>query len=164
MTNRRLYLDLDGVMADFDAYFPQLFGVDHRDQADESMWAVINSHPAFFRTMPVCPGALQFFFAVEHLEPSILTACPKSDYANVARQKRGWVRQHLSTDITILPVQGGSAKPLFMNQPGTSSSMTSTATARLGKPQAGSRSTTLATSPRRSPASGTSSDGERHVP
>lgn len=30
MTKLTLYLDLDGVMADFDAHFPATFGLDHR--------------------------------------------------------------------------------------------------------------------------------------
>lgn len=113
----RLYLDLDGVMADFDAHFPALFGVDHRDLLDDEMWATITSHRTYFRDMPVCPGALPFYAAIKHLRPIILTACPKSDYVNVAVQKRAWVREHLG-DLTVLPVMGGRHKPLFMHAPG----------------------------------------------
>lgn len=51
-----LYLDLDGVMADFDAHFPQTFGLSHRDLADDEMWATINAHPSYFRDMPVMGG------------------------------------------------------------------------------------------------------------
>jgi len=115
---RLLYLDLDGVMADFDAHFPALFGVDHREMLDEEMWSRINAHPSYFRDMPMCPGALEFFHEVRHLNPIILTACPKSDYAHVARQKRAWVRQHLSPELTVLPVMGGRNKPLFMHAMG----------------------------------------------
>jgi hypothetical protein len=46
---KRLYLDLDGVMADFDGTFPAVFGLDHRDMADDDMWLKINGHPSFFR-------------------------------------------------------------------------------------------------------------------
>lgn len=115
---RRLYLDLDGVMADFDAHFPALFGVDHRDMLDEEMWATINAHPSYFLDMPLCPGARDFFSAVRPFEPIVLTACPKSNYAHVAHQKREWVRRHLSPDITVLPVMGGRNKALFMHAPG----------------------------------------------
>lgn len=116
--NPRIYLDLDGVMADFDAHFPAVFGLDHRGMADDDLWATINAHPSYFRDMPVCPGAKQFFGEIEHLSPIVLTACPKSNYAHVARQKRAWVREHLSDAITILPVMGGRNKPLFMHAPG----------------------------------------------
>lgn len=115
---RKLYLDLDGVMADFDAHFPALFGVDHREMLDDDMWSTINTHPSYFADMPVCPGALEFFEEIRHLEPIILTACPKSNYAHVARQKRAWVRRHLSVDCIILPVMGGKNKGLFMHAPG----------------------------------------------
>lgn len=114
----RLYLDLDGVMADFDAHFPSVFGLDHRGMADDAMWATINAHPSYFRDMPPCPGALEFFAEVQHLAPIVLTACPRTNYANAATQKRAWVREHLGADITVLPVMGGRNKPLFMHAPG----------------------------------------------
>lgn len=90
---RRLYLDLDGVMADFDAHFRNLFGLDNRSMADDAMWARINSHPTFFFDMPPCAGALEFFAEIGRYSPIILTACPKSNYENAARQKRAWVLQ-----------------------------------------------------------------------
>ena len=114
----RIYLDLDGVMANFDAHFPALFGVDHRGLADDDMWATINAHPSYFRDMPIFEGAKLFFDSISWLDPIILTACPRSNYAHVARQKRAWVREHLSTRCIILPVMGGANKPLFMHAPG----------------------------------------------
>lgn len=113
-----IYLDLDGVMADFDAHFPAMFGVNHREMLDDDMWAKINAHPSYFRDMPVCEGAKEFFARIAWLNPIILTACPKSNYPHVARQKREWVREHLSPDCHILPVMGGRNKCLFMHAEG----------------------------------------------
>ncbi|HEY1033962.1 MAG TPA: hypothetical protein VGE09_03160 [Pseudoxanthomonas sp.] len=115
---RTLYVDLDGVMADFDGAFPQVFGLDHRSLADDEMWLHINGHPSFFRDLPPMAGAIEFFRSIEHLNPVILTACPKSNYAHVAAQKRAWVREHLSATCWVLPVLGGRHKPLFMHRSG----------------------------------------------
>lgn len=114
----RVYLDLDGVMADFDAHFPATFGLDHRDMADDAMWAKINAHPSYFEDMPLCDGADDFFAEIKHLNPIILTACPRTNYAHVAGQKRRWVRKHLGETVTVLPVMGGHNKCLFMHAAG----------------------------------------------
>lgn len=118
MFKPRIYVDMDGVMANFDAHFPSVFGLDHRGMADDDMWLKINAHPSYFRDMPIFEGAMGFFRAIQHLDPLIITACPKSNYQHVAMQKREWVREHLSADITVLPVLGGRNKPLFMHAPG----------------------------------------------
>lgn len=115
---RRLFLDLDGVMADFDAHFPAVFGLDHKSMADDAMWERINGHPSYFLDMPPCAGALDFWLSVEDLDPIVLTACPRTNCANAARQKRQWVRKHLSGEMLVLPVLGGHNKPLFMHQTG----------------------------------------------
>jgi 5'-nucleotidase len=51
--NRKIYLDLDGVMADFDTMFPNTFGLDHKQMGDDEMWNMINSHSSYFRDMPI---------------------------------------------------------------------------------------------------------------
>lgn len=116
--DRILFLDLDGVMADFDAHFPVLFGCDHREIPDEEMWGHIDGHGSFFRVLPPCPGALEFYNEVRHLYPVILTACPSTGYESVARQKREWVREWLGPEPVVMPVMGRKAKPLFMHNPG----------------------------------------------
>jgi hypothetical protein len=120
---RRIFLDLDGVMFDFDGHFYELFNADPPSKGgvdDATMWHLIHNHGSFFRTMPLFPGAKEFFDALvtRGLDPIILTAASKSHYAEMAVQKRAAVREHLSTNHLVLPVAGGSAKPLFMHAPG----------------------------------------------
>ncbi len=116
-----VFLDLDGVMADFDGAFEPLFGFDHRKVDDEVMWKAINDHGSYFRDLPPCPDALAFYILltdIDEVEPVILTACPVADFANVAEQKRGWVREHLGADVPIVFSPGGKTKPLYMHRPG----------------------------------------------
>lgn len=114
----RIYLDLDGVMADFDKYFLDTFGVESHKLDDPTLWKLINGHENFFLNLPLMEGALDFFRSIEHLPVSILTACPKSNYTSAAMQKRRWVYKHLSKDVTVIPMMGGKNKCLFMHAPG----------------------------------------------
>jgi len=116
LMGRRLFLDLDGVMMDFEQHYIDCFGPKPND--DDLMWETIHAHGEFFATMPLMPGAKDFFEEIKHLDPIICTACSKTHYADVAKQKRQCVREKLTTDHLILPTWGGASKPLFMHAPG----------------------------------------------
>lgn len=116
---RTLFLDLDGVMADFDGGFPAKFGYDHRAVPDEVMWAEIEKDGKFFRELPPCEGALHFFRYIERgCSPVILTACPHDKFADIAVQKRAWVREWLGSRVPIVFTVGGKTKHLYMHKPG----------------------------------------------
>ncbi|QPQ56037.1 hypothetical protein IC614_05530 [Allosphingosinicella flava] len=93
---RQLYLDCDGVLADFDAGAAAILGALPDDYARRynlgKMWAQLARHPDFYGTLPLMPGAMTLFAAVRHLDPIILTGLPRGDWATP--QKVRWAAQH----------------------------------------------------------------------
>lgn len=118
VTRPRLYLDLDGVLADFDRGYIERFGKHPREVEDAELWQNLNATPDFFDTLHPMPDALQAFAWLGHLGPTILTACPRTNYHDAAANKRRWVRRHLGPDVTVLPCMGGTNKPVFMHAAG----------------------------------------------
>jgi 5'-nucleotidase len=117
---RRLFLDLDGVLANFDSHFLDEFGMTSGSTPDDRLWAYINAHGSFFYDLPVYDGTREFMDKLIFMGhwPIILTACPKSNYHHVARQKKAWVRDKLGYLGMVLPVMGGANKGMFLQDKG----------------------------------------------
>lgn len=116
---KQLYLDLDGVMADFDGHFAQQFGVASDAVTKKEMWRLIHGTPNFFSTIPPMDGAMDAWEGwLQRYNPIILTSCGSSNFEHVAVQKREWVRRNLGPNIQIIPVADGLHKPLAMRSPG----------------------------------------------
>ena len=94
--NRRLFLDCDGVLADFDRGAQAILGMSPRAFEQRfnvgRMWAKLAAAPDFYGTLPLMPGAIELFEAVRHLDPVILTGLPRGNWA--ADQKVRWAAQY----------------------------------------------------------------------
>jgi len=93
---RHLFLDCDGVLADFDCAARQLFGMESR-AAEEALgekefWRRIRLSGDFYRSLPLVHDAIDLYRAVAHLKPTILTGCPRGQWSQP--QKIAWAHQH----------------------------------------------------------------------
>ena len=96
MAERRLFLDADGVLADFDEGARRLLGMTIRQyeakHGRNSFWKRLASAKNFYGTLPEMHDAGTLFDGVRHLQPTILTGLPLGRWA--APQKIEWAAEH----------------------------------------------------------------------
>src|SRR5690606_24820457 len=92
----RIYLDCDGVLADFAKGAEAVLGMPSRRFEQrfglKAFWGRIASAPDFFDTLEPMPDAMELYAAVRHLDPVILTGLPRGAWAEP--QKRRWAAKH----------------------------------------------------------------------
>lgn len=93
---RQIYLDCDGVLADFDKAAQQILGAppdafEERHGAHE-FWRQLARADGFFEHLEPMADAYDLYEAVRHKDPIILTGMPDGRWA--APQKRRWAAKH----------------------------------------------------------------------
>jgi hypothetical protein len=92
----RLFLDADGVLADFDEGARQLLGMPVKafeaKHGRGAFWKRLANAQGFYAGLPKMADADELFAAVKHLKPTILTGLPLGNWA--APQKVAWAAEH----------------------------------------------------------------------
>jgi len=103
MAEPRLFLDADGVLADFDLSVRRLLGMRPKAyiaaHGRSAFWKQLAKAPNFYGNLPEMPDARDLFDAVKHLKPTILTGLPIGRWA--APQKIEWAAEHFP-GVTIV--------------------------------------------------------------
>jgi 5'(3')-deoxyribonucleotidase len=96
MPTPRLFLDADGVLADFDFAARRLLGMSPKQYIEKhgrgGFWKRLAKASNFYGALPEMADARRLFDAVKHLEPTILTGLPLGKWA--APQKVEWAAEH----------------------------------------------------------------------
>ena len=114
MEVEKIYLDMDGVLADFERGVKEICGLTppsqnakhHKPGEDDEMWEAIKACPHFYDYLELMPGAKGLFDALYDKygdKCEILTGIPKPrrEIVNAASDKKIWVKRLLSEDVVV---------------------------------------------------------------
>ena len=100
MDIKKLFLDLDGVLADFDHGVEEITGQRPDELSTKEMWKALAGHPDFFGTLEMMEDAQHLWDYCKPHDPTILTGLPRGDWAE--DQKRRWVANMLGRDVEVI--------------------------------------------------------------
>ena len=112
MEIKKIYFDMDGVLADFDSGVVDICSLPRPRQGHDSseqnnrMWEAIRESGHFYRRLKPMPGAVEMFDAVYKVygdRCEILTGVPKPkrNIPEAGQDKIDWAREYLNPDVVV---------------------------------------------------------------
>ncbi len=96
----KLFMDLDGVLVDFDRGVQELTGKRPDELHPKRMWPQIARADGFYEHLHWMPDGRALWDEVRHLNPAVLTGLPMGTWAEP--QKRAWCTRELGPDVPVV--------------------------------------------------------------
>ncbi len=96
----QLFVDLDGVLVDFDKGVRRATGKEPSELRPQNMWPAIAGTKGFYDRLGWMPDGRELWSAVKDLNPVILTGLPMGKWAEP--QKRSWCERELGPKIPVI--------------------------------------------------------------
>lgn len=112
---RTIYLDLDGVFADFEKKAIELVGKRPKDMQPQEFWKELGKHDHVWRDLELMPGSRMLYdtvMKIPDVDVAFLTALPRptGKMATAADDKKHWVKEHFGPECRVFTVIGGVNK------------------------------------------------------
>lgn len=112
-----VFVDLDGVLADFDTGYRLISDKeDYSKESDSVDWKLVEKHGSFFRDLPPMPDFDELWNQVVLFDPIILTGVPHS-VPGAPDHKREWVDKYMGKDQPMIACKSRD-KSLHMKNKG----------------------------------------------
>ncbi|MBM4292346.1 MAG: hypothetical protein FJ138_13670 [Deltaproteobacteria bacterium] len=95
-----LFLDLDGVLADFDLGVERVTGRRPHELASRDLWRAVARARGFFAELPWTHDGRALWEATRALSPVVLTGLPMGGWAEA--QKRAWCARELGVEVRVI--------------------------------------------------------------
>ena len=102
---KKIYCDLDGVLADFVKGVIDLTKMKPEDQSQRKMWQRILAKEHFFETLDWMPQGQTLWSHIQSIskqKPTILTGLPSNGQNKVVKSKKKWCKDKLGEDIEVI--------------------------------------------------------------
>lgn len=96
----QVFIDLDGVLADFNAGVTSATGLPPGEQHPHQMWPTLARTPGFYDKLDWMSDGKELWNAIQSFDPVILTGVPMGKWAE--GQKRSWCARELGASVPVI--------------------------------------------------------------